>query len=1301
MALQPTIKSLKSFSAYFVLALTMFSTTNQALADISQTPLLVGGGNVPGSLALTPSVEYPTILTMANLGNYSSTTLFTGYFDSGKCYSYTYVAAPTDTNVSRFVPASKTTDRTCTGDNIWSGNYLNWAGTQTIDPFRSALTGGYRVVDTTTLTVLQKARNTGQSGGPERTAIKNIGGTDRSLITRLSNGSTGLGAKMQFTIGSWTYCNPDRNGNCRNSIKPIVDYQGNAITVDNIYEAYVRVEVCTSATLREDNCVQYGSNWKPEGLIQQYNTNLRYSVFGYLNDSAVGRDGGVLRAAQKYVGPKLYDGTTNNTAKEWDPDTGVLTRNPDNIILSMGTTIADSGVINYINKFGELTTNSHKSLDPVSELYYTAIRYFKGMSPVASYSSYTVGDNANNTRYADAFPVIDNWTGLDPITYACQKNVILGIGDTNTHKDKNLPSGSNATNTTNEPAKPAEVTADTTVNVVTATQQVQALEIIDTPGINLKATGDNYNGNNNNSAYIAALAYDSHTKDLRPDTSTSPPGFSGKQTISTYWVDVRENEDLKGRARNQYWLAAKYGGFTVPSDYGDPYTRTTRLPDTWWTKTGEALLSSGDKRPTNFFVASDATNMVESLKSAFAQIATEVRGTTTSLATNSTQLETGSAVFQSQFDSSNWSGDLLMKTVNSSGVVASTATWSAAALLDARSGVAERKVFTSNTLAASTDGLYSTSTTGTSFSWGTNLDADTKTALKTNASGSGVSDTEGEARVNYVRGDRTQERTSTADTTHPYRQRGSRLGDIVNSDPQYIAKQDYGYNLLRTTAWGSAGSRYLTYRASTAYQNRTPLIVVGANDGMLHGFNASAGTAGGTELFAYVPRTTAANLYELTDPNYSHRYYVDGTPAASDAYINNSWKSIVVGTTGAGGKSVFALDVTAPDDMDSSKVMWEFTAPDLGSTIEQPAIVALANGKFGVVVSSGYSNAAVSSGQVWILDAADGTVLKKFTLPTTGYLGEPLAVDLNNDRMTDRIYVGDTQGNLWRLDVDSATISDWGVPSSLIVSNAAVPLFTARDTTATTARVQPITAPLSAALNTDGKPIILFGTGTFYQTGDKDLSATANQRIDSFYGIIDGGAQIASNRSTLQEQTIQNQVTVGTTLLGRIMSNTAISSSSKGWYVDLVWKRSGVAITPTGERVVSRAAIRSGVVTFATVTPSSDPCTGGATSWIMSLDLFGGGRLAYNYFDFNGDGNLTDADAYTDPVTGAKIPYSGRSNTTEGAIKTPTFFNGTATDSSSSGKDLICFASSAGAIQCSPVPSGTRTSDRVSWREIR
>ncbi len=1349
MILQPKLNALKAFSAYFVLALGIFTTANQATgAEISQSPLVAGSGNVPGSLALVPSVEYPTILTYANLGTYAAATTYSGYFDSNKCYTYTYVATETASAVSRFVPSTVDTTRACAGNNLWSGNHLNWAATQTIDPFRSALTGGYRVVDTTNLTVVQKARNTGQSGGANRVITKtftgNLSSSNQLYVRLIAGNGAGLGAKMEFTTGPISLCtayvqsgtNKDKcsavtlypfnvclvqntgtgaqgtttafantcktlattttttNGvtTTTNNEKPLVVYNGtNFDSTANRYEAYVRAEVCNTSVGVESNCKQYGSNYKPEGLLQQYSADLRYSVFGYLNDSTATRDGGVLRASQKYIGPLLYDQSAN-PRKEWDTSTGVLAQHPDSSVLqnsagvttSMGVTITNSGVINYLNKFGELTTNNDKSFDPVSELYYTAIRYFKGLGSVASYSSYTSANSeATRTQWADGFPVISNWTGLDPITYSCQKNIILGIGDTNSHKDKNLPSAE-TTSSVQEPTKPAEVVADTSVDVVAATRRVQTIENNDTAGIDLKVLADQFTGNNN-SAYMVGLAYDSHTKDLRPT-------MSGKQTLSTYWVDVRENADLKGKATNQYWLAAKYGGFNVPTDYGDPYTRTATLTRSWWT--GGDLLDNGNLRPSNFFVASDATRMVDSLKQAFAKIVAEASGTATSLATNSTQLDTGSAVFQSIFSTTRWSGDLQMKVITN-GVVAGTPSWSAATLLDANttSALANRKIFTANTLTASSDATYSTSVAGTNFKWA-NLDDATKAALKVTANnGTPVSDTEAQNRLNYLRGDRTLERTTTNQTL-AYRQRDSRLGDIINSDPVYIGKQDYGYNGLTSSQWRAAGNAYLAYRSDDAYQTRTPIVVVGANDGMLHGFNAN--TSGGAELFAYVPRNVVGELYRLTDPNYSHRYYVDGPPVASDVWINSAWKSIVVGTTGAGGNSVFALDVTTPTTMSSSNVLWEFTAPDMGATIFKPSIVALANGKFGILVSSGYFSTTVSSGHVWLLDAADGSVIKKFTIPTTGYLGEPLAIDLDNDRMADRVYVGDTQGKLWRIDLTGTSPGNWGVPSTLITSGTAQPLFTAHDSAG---NVQPITAPLTAALNTDGKPIVLFGTGTFYQTTDNDLTLT--QHTDSFYGIIDSGATIATNRSTLQEQKIINQVSAGNQIKGRVLSNSTISSSNKGWYLDLLWKADdGGSNDLTGERVVSRAVIRSGVVVFSTLTPSKDPCSGGAKSWIMSMDLFSGSRLSYNYFDMNGDGSLTDADYYT-ASDGTKIPYSGRSDDTQGVVKTPTFFNAPNT-TDTAGKDMICFAgSTGGAPQCSEVPAGTRTSERTTWREAR
>ncbi len=1294
-----SISNLGRATLAFTLSLGLFFPATHAHAAVAQAPLLLPSESVPGSLALVPSVEWPTILSVANLGNYSSATNYTGYFDSGKCYLYQYDSKSTDN--TWFYPNGVAVNRKCnvgSAKKEWSGNFLNWAATPTIDPFRSALTGGQRYRDTETLTVLQKARHDGQSGSGNR--IEDVQGNRQGILPQSEiTGATpagsnwdnfhirlqGLNYDMLFSnwkdgIGGngstgekqqeWVDYQPELSAQF-NSNRLVTTYTQLLQPLKSIYRVKLRVKVCdpsNSAGGLEANCKQYGSNYKPEGLLQQYAGTLRYSAFSYLNDSSNDRDGGVLRSNQKYIGPTLGDGGADNTNKEWSATTGVFVRNPNpDDATATGNGVADSGVINYINKFGSMSDRSHKSLDPVSELYYTAIRYFKNQGNISSYSS--LNDSSSQERYktADGFPVITQWA--DPITYSCQKNVILGIGDVNTHRDKNLPG---ATSSAGEPTKPAEVRADTSVDVVAATAKVGALE-----GVNLNQSADSYTGRFN-SAYIAGLAYDSHTKDLRPDRS-------GIQTLSTYWVDVRENQALAAKASNQYWLAAKYGGFTVPNNF-QPYSTDTTgasITDAMWWTTGQ-YLSTGDKRPDNFFVASDAQNMVSSLKQAFAKIAQEIRSSTTSLATNSTQLDTGSAIFQSQYNNAKWSGDLVAKAVSSNNTVASTPTWSAAAKLDALSADSSRKIFTSAALSSRSGNTYSTATSGSEFTWST-LDDSARALLKSSGAGNNsVDDTTGAARLSYIRGNRAQERNQD-NPTRPFRERASRLGDIVNSDPQYIHRQDFGYNLLSGSSWASAGSRYQAFRRDSAYQNRTPIIAVGANDGMLHIFNANLNSAGGSELFAYVPRNVLGSLYALTDPAYTHRYYVDGTPAFSDVWINDAWKTIVVGTTGAGGQGVFALDVTDPANMGASSVLWEFTAPDMAFPIQQPKIVALANGKFGVIVSSGFVNSTVSTGQIWILDAANGSVIKKFSLTTSGGMGEPLAVDMNNDRVADRIYVGDTTGKLWRLNITDPNPANWATPET--------PIFTAVDDSN---RSQPITAPLSAALNKDGSALVLFGTGSFYQITDTDL--LQNQRIESFYGLIDRNTSIS--RADLKEQKIINERTAAGTNLGRAVSKTALGDS-KGWYLDLLWKQAqGGSNTLTGERVVSRPVLRNGAVVFSTLTPSSDPCAGGGSSWVMALDVFSGGRLDQAFFDADSNGTLDGNDYYMDEA-GNKIPYSGIKSPQYGAIKTPTFFEGNNDGSNADGNDLICFSGSAGGEPfCSPTDPLGRSLGRISWREV-
>jgi len=1263
----------------FLFALGITAAAAPSHADISQAPLLLGGGSVPGNLALVPSVEWPTVLSVANTGAYRPSNTYIGYFSSKKCYIY-------DQSNEWFVPDSDANSHTCSGNKRWSGNFLNWAATPTIDPFRSALTGGYRYRDTATETVLQKARHSGQSSAGNRMedtkaqgliAKADIAGAAPvttgwdNLYIRLQ----GLGADMLFSnwkdgIGGggssaekqaeWVNYEPNNSAQWVDG-RLITAYTPKGTDqVKSVYRVKIRVKVCDPTKGLESNCERYpNGNYKPVGLLQQYSGDLRYSIFGYLNDGNMLRDGGVLRAQQKFISP-------SSDNPEWNANTGVMIVNPDSITTSLGRAISNSGVMNYLNKFGELnadgslkTNGDFKSHDPVSELYYTALRYFKNQGNVGAYSTSNPAHNSKPDgtildRWHDGFPVITDWK--DPIQYACQKNVILGIGDTNTHRDKNLPGN---TVITDEPAVPSEVSSDNSVNVVTATNKVAELEGIT---INTPFTG------RENSAYIAGLAYDANTRDLRSD-------YTGRQSVSTYWVDVREGQSLAGKTGNQYWLAAKYGGFKVPKDFGDPYKRTAALDTEWW-RTNTDMLATNYPRPDNFFVASDAANMVESLRKAFAQISNEVQSTTASLATNSTRLETDTALFQSRLDSRFWSGDLLARRVGENGVVAVDTAWSAAQKLDSLNSVDSRSIFTIQpaTSAGASDERIATS--GINFTWNALASAQQALLQRLNETDS----EQAEQRLAYLRGDRTDEITAE-DRTKPFRQRSSRLGDIVNSDPQFIHNQDFGYSRL-TWSKGAVGTAYTAFRATDAYKTRTPMVIVGANDGMLHGFDArvsdTAATNGGSELFAYVPNSVFSNLINLTDPAYSHRYYVDGTPRVSDVWIGGAWKTMVVGTTGAGGKSIFALDVTNPGSMNSSSVMWEFSHPDMGYTMGQPALVALPNEKFGVIVSSGYHDAAPDEGKVWILDAETGSIIKEIELPSTGNLGSPLASDTDYNQVADRVYVADTLGNVWRIDLDGSNTSNWDIPKSL----GDDPLFIAKDGSGDP---QAITAPLSSAFNDKGEHMVFFGTGSFYRDGDNEIPPSPS--IETFYGIIDRGEAI-DGRSSLLKQAIIKEATLASGLKARAITDNTLTTHS-GWYIDLAWQEGDGHTGAVGERVVAKAALRTDRVIFTTMTPSSDPCAFGGTSFIMAISLSSGSRLNYAYFDTNGDGTPDNSDTTT--VGDDKdVPWSGISDEGDGVTKgvTPLL-------------RWLCFAGSSGATpQCIPV-AGSQRFGRHSWREVR
>jgi type IV pilus assembly protein PilY1 len=602
---------------------------------------------------------------------------------------------------------------------------------------------------------------------------------------------------------------------------------------------------------------------------------------------------------------------------------------------------------------------------------------------------------------------------------------------------------------------------------------------------------------------------------------------------------------------------------------------------------------------------------------------TDSVGSAASVAANSTRLDVDTLIFQARFDSSTWAGDLIAFRVDPITGNIISQDWNAAALLDARATA--RNIITY-------DG-----TQGIEFAFD-NLSAAEQTAL-----GGAV---RGRAIVEYLAGDRRCEEdplsqrsnscphdldgdsnTPTDPDDEALRQRSSRLGDIVNSDPAYSGDQNFGFSLFDTD--------YASFLASKS--SRRPAVLVGANDGMLHAFDAgSGGSGGGEELFAYIPSSVLTELGDLADPNYAHRYYVDGSPLVIDANIQVGgsgpvdWRTLVIGSTGAGGRTVFALDISKNDlsSFDRDDVLWELTDSRLGVSIPRPQVARFAGDTWVLLVPNGY-NSDNDRAALLVVDLEDGTILAELdtgvgTSADPNGLGPIVPIDIDSDGEVEYAYAGDMHGNLWRFEFSGNSAGDWSITDYSAVSGLQGLFQACTGTVCSSSNRQPITARPSVTRHPDGGLMILFGTGSYFQTGDN--TAAGSTQIQSFYGLRDftNAAEI-SGRAQLQEQVILDQDVVDgePALSSRLTSDNAVSyGTQRGWYLDLAYP----AGTDTGERVVNNAIIRDERVIFTSLTPDTGVCSFGGSSWLMVMNAVTGSRLAYSPLDTNNDGVINGDD---------------------------------------------------------------------------
>lgn len=1170
---------------------------------------------------------------------------------------------------------------------LWSGNYLNWASMQTMDVFRWALTGGYRSTDEIGKTILTKifARTPSSTSinitAPDKTTTANISGATpfawSTMTTAIQNQGISMLITSTATKVSTVKMSPSTG--CKVGYTCIdlgnytpEDYQGqnSYVSSDNslfanpakIYRVYINVKVCDSSVSVESNCTDYTSagsgNYKPEGLMQKYSQKIRFATFGYLNDTdnPDKRDGGVLRSPMKFIGPlkTTADGkTATNATPEWDSSTGILLTDPDASLSALFSGLTTrSGSINYMNMFGGVAPNPYNTSisliedsnefryrrsDPVSELYYAVTRYYRNVGNVAAY---TQMDNAfQSIFFLDGFPIVTTWnttpwqngqpaSATDPIIYACQKNFILGIGDVYANNDANLPGASSSLDRSKEPTMPAEVTADAAaVDVTKSTKMVAQLEgLADTlatvfvpkdcppPKIGQSISFACTNQGTNNTFYIAGLAYDVHTNDIRSDIPDT-------QTISTYWLDVKENDVYV--SKNQYWLAAKYGGFNVPSGF-QPYSASNNastLSLTDWYNTSDTLqwydATSGeysDQRPDNYFAADQGNVMATSLSSAFAKIASELGGATTTAFSSATRKSTttDNANYAASYDPSTWTGKVVGSSItyDSDFVPTLTQIWDARSLLESMTPE-DRKIITC--CEATTDESGTSTQTGLAF---TVNDLTSRTLISRTyvSSFSAVPNVSSQSTANfisYLRGDRDQELSKGG----VYRNRSYLLGDIVNSKPTAVAGPARSYYDSYNPGYGAFKNKWAS---------RGTVVYVGANDGMMHAFDGSlTSTSRGTELFAYVPSfvygtsSTAAStgLAALGNPSFTHHYMVDATPLAFDIDLSNTynsststpnWRTVLIGGLGKGGKGYYAIDVTDPsswtsESVLSTKVLWEFTHTHMGYSYGDAHVVKTAKYGWVVLLTSGYNNDD-GRGYLFVVNPKTGALLEAIATPasaTTPVNFAQMRTFIPNvaDYTADSAYVGDLQGNVWRFDLTgtSGTYSE--------------PVLLAHLTNSSGTSLPITAAPMIGVDPSTLKRYVMVGTGRLLHTSD--IENNVNQ---TFFAIVDGTYKSGGfyTDSTLPDgytlPITRSQLTQVSNLTEGLNTVTT-TPSAMGWYYDVTG-----GITTDGD-------VYNGIVAFGVNnTEDSTACNPSGTSTYYAV-RFASGVSAL----VNSDGTLIES----------------------------------------------------------------------------
>lgn len=703
--------------------------------------------------------------------------------------------------------------------------------------------------------------------------------------------------------------------------------------------------------------------------------------------------------------------------------------------------------------------------------------------------------------------------------------------------------------------------------------------------------------------YVILISDGLPTQDLSgkfwpPLGSASAAGYGVTATFNADGTLNTTNNQALTDAINTIKTLKNNGIFTYVVGLGagvDPTLNPTAA------KTLTAMAKAGGT--DDYYPATDPQALVDSLNTIMVSIQNG-SFTTSAAAVSSTHLNGDTVEYQANFISNDlpyldWTGNLdAIELDPDTGIPTNNVLWSAQSLLDtlvSGTGWTNRQIVTWNPATSA----------GVPFEWG-----DISTAQKALLQ---PSDLLGDKRLEYIRGSAALEKRNGG----TFRNRSHYLGDIVDSQVIYVGAPSGTYT----------SASYVSF--AKAQIDRQALLYVGANDGMLHAFDAATGA----EKFAFIPNAVFSNLINLSTVlyNQSHLFFVNGSPEAGDVQFSDStWHTILVGGENSGGQSIYALDITNPAGMTSETavaqdVLWEFTDTDMGLSYSKPQIAAIGSASasplsFAVFFGNGY-NSASNSSVLYAVNPQTGALIRKIDLCTAvpaacnaanpqglssvavahkdGLQGQPITV----------VYAGDLQGNLWSVDVTATDPANW----------TAKVLFQARDSLGA---AQPITTPPVVTLNPNYPRrqglFILFGTGRLLTSSD--LLDTQTQTI---YGIWDKPlSSLTYQRSDLQQQTL-NVVTPATSGFSYSIitatSNTINWNNKLGWFADL---------PKSGQRLITIPDLVNGAFISTINVPPLTACGIGFSSMLLELNYLTGGSFLRAQIDVNGDGGFDISDQY-------------------------------------------------------------------------